>query len=70
MFQTKFSVFEKDVILDHPIFLSVEMLKLRRSQIHYFKWNHARLPLIEAVPFAESLRELAQSSDLQKNMNQ
>ena len=33
---------------------------------------HARahLPLIEAVRFAESLRKLAQSSDLQKNMDQ
>ena len=30
----------------------------------------ARLSLIEAVRFAESLRELAQSSDLQKNMDQ
>ena len=30
----------------------------------------ARLPLIEAVRFAESLRKLAQSSDLHKNMDQ
>ena len=30
----------------------------------------ARLPLIEAVRFAESLRKLAESSDLQKNMDQ
>ena len=30
----------------------------------------ARLPLIEAVRFAESLRKLFQPSDLQKNMDQ
>ena len=30
----------------------------------------ARLPLIDAVRFAESLRKLAQSSDLKKNMDQ
>ena len=40
MFQTKVSVFEKAVILDHPIFLSVEALKLRQGQLHFFKWNH------------------------------
>ena len=34
--------------------------------------EHARgrLPLIEAVRFAESLRKPAHSSDLQKNMDQ
>ena len=34
--------------------------------------EHARirLPLIEAERFAESLRKLAQASDLQKNMDQ
>ena len=30
----------------------------------------ARLPLIEAVRLAESLRTLAQSNDIQKNMDQ
>ena len=40
MFLTKVSVFEKAVILDHPIFLSVEALKLRQGQLHFFKWNH------------------------------
>ena len=40
MFQTKVSVLEKAVILDHPIFLSVEALKLRQGQLHFFKWNH------------------------------
>ena len=40
MFQTKVSVFEKAVILDHPIFLSVEALKLLQSKLHFFKWNH------------------------------
>ena len=40
MFQTKVSVFEEAVILDHPIFLSVETLKLRQSQLHFLKWNH------------------------------
>ena len=40
MFQIKFSVFEKAVIIDHPIFLSVEALKLRQGQLHIFKWNH------------------------------
>ena len=39
MFQTKVSVFEKVVILDHPIFLSVETLNLRQGQLHFFKWN-------------------------------
>ena len=39
MFQTKVSVFQKAVILDHPIFLSVETLKLRQSQVHFLKWN-------------------------------
>ena len=102
MFQTKVAVFEKAVILDHPIFLSVKAPKLRPGQLHFLKWNHvfvfddiitdfktnnglvhcrvaftcsceharARLPLIEAVRFAESLRKQAQSSDLQKNMDQ
>ena len=40
MFQTKVSVFEKAVILDHPIVLSVEALKLRQGQLHFFKYNH------------------------------
>ena len=40
MFQTKVSVLEKAVILEHPIFLSVQALKLRQSQLHFFKWNH------------------------------
>ena len=40
MFQTKVSVFEKAVILDHPIFLSVETLKLRQVQLRFFKWTH------------------------------
>ena len=40
MFQTKVSMFEKAVILDHPIFLSVEVLKLRQGQLYFFKWNH------------------------------
>ena len=40
MFQTKVSVFEKAVILDHPIFLTAEALKLRQGQLHFFKWNH------------------------------
>ena len=40
MFQKKHSVFEKAVILDHSIFLSVEALKLRQGQLHFFKWNH------------------------------
>ena len=40
MFQTKVSVFEKAVILNNPIFLSVEVLKLRKGQLHFFKWNH------------------------------
>ena len=35
-----------------------------------FEHAKARLPLIEAVRFAESLRKLAQSSDLKKNMDQ
>ena len=40
MFQTKVSVFEKAVILEHPIVLLVEVLKLRQGQLHFFKWNH------------------------------
>ena len=40
MFQTKVSVFEKAVILNHPIFLSVEALKLRQGQLHFLKWKH------------------------------
>ena len=40
MLQTKVSVFEKAVVLDHTTFLSVETLKLRQSQLHFFKWNH------------------------------
>ena len=40
MFHTKVSVFEKAVILAHPIFLSVEALELRQGQLHFFKWNH------------------------------
>ena len=42
MFQTKVSVFEKPVIFDHPIFLSVQALKLRQGQLHFLKWNHVR----------------------------
>ena len=40
MFQTKVSVFKKAVILDHPIFLSLEALKLHQGQLHFLKWNH------------------------------
>ena len=40
MFQIKVPVFEKAVLLDHPIFLSVEALKLPQGQLHFFKWNN------------------------------
>ena len=40
MFQTKVPVFEKAVILDHPIFLSVEALMLRQGQLYFLKWNY------------------------------
>ena len=40
MFQIKVSVFERAVILDHPIFLSVETLKLCQGQLQFLKWNH------------------------------
>ena len=40
MFQTQVSVFEKAFILDHPVCLSVEALKVREGQLHFFKWNH------------------------------
>ena len=40
MFQTKVLVFKKAIILDHPIFLSVEALKLRQGRPNFFKWNH------------------------------
>ena len=40
MFETKVSVFEKALILDHPILLSVEALKLRQGQLHFLNWNH------------------------------
>ena len=54
MLQTKVSVFQKAVILDHPIFLSVEALKLRQGQLHFFKWNHvffsiALLPTLRRI---------------------
>ena len=39
MFQTKVSVIEKVIILDHPIFLSTEALKQHQGQLHFFKWN-------------------------------
>ena len=31
---------EKAVIFGHPIFLSVEALKLRQGQLHFLKWNY------------------------------
>ena len=40
MFQKKVPVFEKAIILDCPIFLSVEALKLRQGQLHFFKWKY------------------------------
>ena len=45
---------------------------VHRRVVSTFSCEHARprLPLIEAVRFAESLRILAQSSDLPKNMDQ
>ena len=54
MFPTKVSVFEKAVILEHPIFLSMEALKLRQGQIHFFKWNHVffsmtLLPILKRI---------------------
>ena len=53
MFQTKVSVFEKAVILDHPNFLSMEALKLRQGQLHFFKWNHVffltLLPILRRI---------------------
>ena len=40
MFQTKGLVHEKTVILDHPIFLSLEAFKLRQDHLQFLKWNH------------------------------
>ena len=40
MFLMKVSVFEEAAILDHPIFLSVEALKLCPGQLYFFKWNN------------------------------
>ena len=42
----------------------------RVASTYSCKHARARLPLIEAVRFAESLRKLAHSSDLQNNMDQ
>ena len=33
-------MFEKAVIHDQPIFLSVEALKQRQGQLRFFKWKH------------------------------
>ena len=52
MFQTKVSVFEKAVILEHPIFLSVDALKLLQAQLHFLKWNHVfflRLKILRRI---------------------
>ena len=40
------------------------------SKISFITCARARLPLIEAIRYAESLRKLAQSTDLQQNMDQ
>ena len=32
--------FQKAVVIDHSIFLSVEALMLRQGQLHFFKRNH------------------------------
>ena len=40
MFQTKVTVFEKAVILDHPIFFFGGGAEATQGQLHFFKWNH------------------------------
>ena len=54
--------------------LANEVAKLqgRLIQTTFIQKSHARarLALIEAVRFTKTLRKLAQSSDLQKNMDQ
>ena len=40
MFQTKVSVLEKAVKLEHPFFLSVQALKLRQGQLYFIKCSH------------------------------
>ena len=54
MFQTKVSVFEKAVILDHPIFLSVEALKLRQGQLLFLNgtmyfFSMTLLPILRQI---------------------
>ena len=56
-----------------PLVLNTEhngVVQCRVTSTWSCEHARARLPLIEAVRFAESLRKLAQSSDLQKNMDQ
>ena len=52
MFQAKVSVFEKAVILDHPIFISVEALKLRQGQL---SGSVKRIAYVDSDQPAESL---------------
>ena len=49
-------MFEKAVILDHPIFLSVEALKLRQGQFHFFKWNHVFFFLMTLLPILRRIQ--------------
>ena len=56
MFQTKVSVFEKAVILDHPIFLSVEALKLRQGQLPFFEWNHVFFFSMKLLPILRRIQ--------------
>ena len=60
MFQAKVPVFEKAVILDHPIFLSVEALKLRQGQLHSFNWNHVFFSMTLLLIFRRIQRPITQ----------
>ena len=54
--EAKVSVFEKSVILDYPIFLSVEVLKLRQGQLHFLKWNHVFFFSITLLPILRRIQ--------------
>ena len=57
MFQTKVPVFEKAVILSTTLlFLSVEALKLRRSQLHFFEWNDVFFFSITLLPILRRIQ--------------
>ena len=51
-------MFEKAVILDHPIFLSVDAVNLHQGQLHFFSRGHKVILVTRGMKIVEKSKHI------------